>query len=110
MHVLRQRNSKEVEVMILPINIAAEVERIERVLEQCEFDSECRAGFSKDGMLELCSNPKNCRNLTMDGTEECPKFYCSLERHHRLRQRKRRLEHSETLLEVYSSSRGMSNF
>ncbi|KAB8212852.1 hypothetical protein BDV33DRAFT_186026 [Aspergillus novoparasiticus] len=110
MHVLRQRNSKEVEVMILPIDIAAEVERFERALEQCEFHPECSAGFSEDGTLIPCSRPKNCRNLTMGGTEEYPQFYCSLERHHRLRRRKRRLEHSEALLEFYWSSRGRSDF
>lgn len=96
--------------MILPISIAAEVERIERALEQCEFYPECSAGYSEDGTLVPCSRPKNCPNLTMGGTEEYPQFYCSLERHHRLRRRKRRLEHSEALLKAYWSSRGISDF
>lgn len=110
LHFLEQKNTKEVEVMVLPADISSEIEGIERSLEQYCPNTDCGAGFNEDGTFQPCKAGSMCLNQAMGGTEDYPSFYCSQEHHQRLRLKKRTLEYREPMLEFYWNSKGQSDF
>lgn len=105
-----QKNIQEVEVMVLPDDSSSEIEEIRAWLKQYSVKVHCGAGYDEEGTLQPCQMRLGCLNVEMDGYEEFPYFYCSLEHYHKLRLRKHRLECRDAMLEFYWNSRGRSDF
>lgn len=104
------KNTKEVEVMVLPDDSSSKTEEIIMWLEQYSVKGLCDAGYDENGTFQPCQMRSACPNTVMGDYEELPYFYCSLEHYHKLKLQKHRLECRDAMLEFYWNSREKNDF
>ncbi|KAJ5480222.1 hypothetical protein N7530_005731, partial [Penicillium desertorum] len=110
MHAIRVHRNKEVEVMVLPVDHSMDMENIQRILEDWSPRSEeCDAGYNEDGTFRACQLGVSCPNTLTDDSDGYPHYFCSQERHQKLRARLRNLQHRQPMLDFYWNSKGKSD-
>lgn len=51
-HVIREQNTEELDVMVVPVDYSLEIANVERMLQNWSLAGKCDAGYDEDGTMQ----------------------------------------------------------